>query len=228
MAKSYYLPITDKEKAVWLKNFSIKFNGYATSLGFTAADATAVANDSAAFSYMLDVIEAFKSETQERVGFKDILRDGPLGAVIGAMPSVPVFPAAPAGVPAGVFPRVNAIVKRMKAHPAYTEAIGKDCGIIGAETVIVAAVLKPVLAVSKEGGNVIINYKKGAAAGIRLLSKRGNETEFTLLSVVNKTSFKDTRANLVAGQPETRHYCAWFIIDDEAVGQCSDDVTFVV
>lgn len=228
MAKSYYLPIADKEKAAWLKNFSTKFNGYATTLGFTAADATAVANDSAYFSYALDVVETFRSELRERTSYKDILRDGPVGAPLGALPSVPVAPAPPTAVLAGVFPRISAIVKRMKAFPTYTEAIGKDCGIIGAEMVSVAAIMKPTLTVSKEGGNVIVKYTKGTAAGIQLLSKRGTEVEFSLLAVVTKTSYKDTRPNLVTGQAETRVYKAWFIKDDEAIGQVSDDVTFVV
>lgn len=224
MSKSYYMPTADKDKAAWLRNFSSKFSTYALGLGFVPEDISSVANDSLAFAYALDVIETFKTETQERTSYKDILRDGPLGAPLGAAPSFPPLPPPAPTVAAGIFPRTSAIVKRMKAHPNYTEAIGRDCGIIGAESQNREADMKPELVLSQEGGNVIVKYTKGSAEGIKLLSKRGNETEFTFLAVVTKTTYKDTRQNLLATQPEARHYCAWFLVADEQVGQCSDEV----
>lgn len=228
MAKSYYLPNADKDKAAWLKNFSSKFSTYALDLGFVPQDISSVANDSLAFSYALDIIETFKTETQERTSYKDILRDGPLGSPLGAAPSFPPQPLLPPVVASGIFPRTSAIVKRMKAHPNYTEAIGKDCGIIGAESQTNESEMKPVLEISKEGGNVIIKYKKGSAEGIRLLSKRANETQYTFLAVATKINFKDTRPNLSLSQPENRYYCAWFLMEDEAIGQCSDEVMVVI
>lgn len=228
MAKSYYLPNADKDKAAWLKNFSSKFGTYATNLGFVPEDIVSVANDSVAFSYALDVIETFKTETQERTKYKDILRDGPIGSPLGAAPAFPPLPPPAPTVASGIFPRTAAIVKRMKAHPNYTDAIGRDCGIIGAESQNNEAEMKPDLIVSKEGGNVIVKYTKGEAEGIRLLCKRGNETEYTFLAVVTKTSFKDTRPNQNANQPETRHYCAWFLVEDQAIGQCSDEVSVLI
>lgn len=218
MSKSFYLPRADKDRAAWLKNFSSKFGTYAANLGFLPEDVASVANDSVAFAYALDVIETFKTETQERTSYKDILRDGPIGAPLGSAPSFPPLPPPAPTVAAGIFPRTTAIVKRMKAHPNYTEAIGRDCGIIGAENSNREADMKPDLVLSQEGGNINVKYTKGEAEGIKLLSKRGNETEFTFLAVVTKTSFKDTRSNLIANQPESRHYCAWYLVEDEAIG----------
>jgi hypothetical protein len=228
MAKTYYMPRIDKERAAWLKNFGVKFGGYSPTFGFVAADVTSVLNDSNMFIYSLDTIETFKTELRERTQYKDILRDGPLGSVLGAVPSVPTLPAAPAIVAAGIFPRISAIVKRIKAHPNYTEAIGKDLGIIGSESVEVFAIQKPILSITKEGGNVIIKYTRGSADGLQIFSKRGSETAFTQLAVITKTTYKDTRPNLIPGQPETRIYQAWFTKDDTIIGQISDDVTFVV
>lgn len=228
MSKSYYLPNADKDRAAWLKNFSSKFGNYSALLGFLPEDVASVANDSVAFGYALDVIETFKTETQERTSYKDILRDGPIGAPLGSAPTFPPLPPPPPTVAAGIFPRTSAIVKRMKAHPNYTEAIGRDCGIVGAESANREAEMKPDLELSQEGGNIIVKYTKGSAEGIKLLSKRANETEFTFLAVVTKTTYKDIRSNLVANQPEVRHYCAWFLMEDEAIGQCSDEVQIVV
>ena len=228
MAKSHFIPRTDKERAAWLKNFSVKFATYALSVGFTAADVTAVAADSAYFNYIIDVLEVFKAEIHERTAYKDILRDGPLGSPLGVLPSIPTLPTAPAAVPAGIFARISGIVKRIKAHPAYSDAIGKDLNIIGAEHKSSISDLKPLLEISKEGGNIIIKYKKSKMSGIRLMCKRGDETEFTMLSIVMQNKFKDTRPNLETGVPEIRKYCAWYIKNDELIGQMSDEVTFLV
>jgi len=81
-------------------------------------------------------------------------------------------------------------VKRKNAFPTYTDAIGKDCGIIGAELVTVAAIMKPIFSKSKEGGNVIIKYTKGPATGIQMPSKRGAVAEFRILAVVPKGASK--------------------------------------
>lgn len=228
MAKTYYLPDADKDRAAWLKNFSSKFSSYAPILGFTPADVASVASDSVAFAYMLEVIEYFKTETQERTRYKDILKNGPVGAALGAVPEFLPLPPPPPVVAAGVFPRVSSLVKRMKAHPNYTEAIGKDCGLIGPEQTLFKDEAKPTLDVAKVGGAVVLKYTKGTTGGIHLMSKRGSETEFSLLAVVTKTSYKDTRTNLVANQPETRHYCAWYMKNDQPIGQRSDQVSFLV
>lgn len=229
MAKTYYLPTGDRNKALWHRNFSTTFAGYASLLGFTEADVASLNNDSAAFTYVLDDMELFKSEAQERTSYKDLLRDGASGTALGPFPAVPILPKAPTAVAAGIFPRVTSMVKRIKAHPNYTEAIGRDLGIIGADDSSTQRIaLKPTLTLSTDGGAVVVKYTKGNTAGIRLLCCRGSETEFTLLATVTKPTYKDNRPNLVAGQPEQRKYCAWFLQDDQPTGQCSDEVSIVV
>ena len=232
MSQTYYLPRTDKDKAIWLKNFSAKFNGYATGLGFVAADATAIAADSAAFSYIIDQLEIFKTESKERTAYKDKLAGAAIGSPLGALPTIPTLPAAPASVPAGIFTRISGTVKRIKGHPSYNEAIGKDLGIIGtvAATPGYAKIVsgKPTITLAINGGKVEVKYKKGDAEGIQLFSKRGNETEFSLLSVVTKHLYTDKRPNLTASQPEKREYLAYYMQDDEPIGQSSDSVSVVI
>lgn len=228
MAKTYYLPTGDRDKAQWLRNFSTTFAGYASLLGFTEADVTSLNNDSVAFAYILDDVELLKSEARERTSYKDLLRDGGT-AVLGAFPTLPTLSTTPTAVAAGIFPRVANMVKRIKAHPNYTEAIGRDLGIIGAEEGAGQRIaLKPTVTLSTDGGVVVVKYIKGHTAGIRLMCCRGSETEFTLLATVTKPMYKDSRPNLVAGQPEQRKYCAWYLQDDQPTGQCSDEVSIVV
>lgn len=228
MALSYYLPRADKEKAIWLKNFSIKFNSYATSFGFVAADATAIAADSAALTYMLDLLEVFKTEAKERTAYKDSLVDGPLSSNVAPLPTLPVLAAAPPAVAPGIFIRVTAVVNRIKAHPAYTQAIGQDLGIIGAESAEKLAVEKPALIITKNGGALQVKYKRGDADGLRLFCKRTGESEFSLLAVINKPVYEDIRPNKVTGQPETREYLAYYMQNDKQIGQSSDTISIVI
>lgn len=230
MAAKTFLPNRDKERSIWLKNFSTKFASYYLLFGFVIADLNALAADSAAYAWILETIELFKTEAKERTSFKNILRNGPIGTTLGAYPSLPTLPAVPAtAVTAGVFPRVSNLVKRIKAHPNYTKAIGEDLGVEGVDVdTFLSEEDKPVLTLSKNGGNVIVKYVKGNADGIHLYCKRGEETDFTLLAVVTKNAYKDTRPNKTAKQPETREYYAWFMKNDEITGTDSDTAEIVV
>lgn len=228
MAGGSFIPRADKDKAVWLKNFANKFSGYATTFGFVAADVTSVNNDSASFSYQLDILELFKTETQERTAYKDLLRDGPLATVAVPAPGLPTIPAAPVAVAPGIFVRISNIAKRIKAHPAYTDSIGKDLGIISSATVQALAETKPTLKLSTDGGQIVVKYIKNGMPGIRIMAKRASETDFTLLAVVTQATYKDTRTNATPGTPEIRQYCAWYFDKDEPVGQCSDVVSITV
>jgi len=229
MAAITYVPRTDRDKSIWLKNFALKFVNYSTLFGFVLADSTSVNNDAGAFAWILDSIETFKSEFKERISFKSILRDGPLGSTLGAYPSLPTLPATPTAVAAGIFPRISGIVKRIKAHPAYTVSIGKDLGIEGVDVAKFLSVSdKPTLSLTKSSGKVTVKYTKGKAGGIYLYCRRGTETDFTLLAVVTKSTYNDTRPNLVNNQPETREYYACFMKNDEVQGNDSDVAEVVV
>lgn len=228
MAGATFIPRADKDKAAWLKNFANKFSGYATTFGFTAADVTAVNNDSISFSYQLDILELFKTETQELTAYKDLLRDGPLATVPVPSPSLPIIPPAPTPVAPGIYIRISNIVKRIKAHPAYTESIGKDLGIVASASATIMSETKPKLKLSTDGGLILVNYVKNGMPGIRLLGKRASEMQFTLLSVVTQSVYKDIRPNAVPGTPEIRQYLAWYFDKDEPVGQISDVVSITI
>ena len=61
----------------------------------------------------------------------------------------------------------------------------------------------PVL--SARNGAVEIAYPKSNLDGVEIRSKRGGESESTLLTHDTKSPYVDTRPNLVPG-PETRYY----------------------
>ncbi|MEK6614620.1 MAG: hypothetical protein AABZ32_00685 [Bacteroidota bacterium] len=89
-----YIPPTDSAKVIWLNNFSAKIGGYASLFGISPEEITSVEQDAAAFSYWVGQVQLFITEKEERVAYKNLLRDGPIGSAGGTAPSVPGCPAA--------------------------------------------------------------------------------------------------------------------------------------
>lgn len=231
MANSRYIPNSDQGMLNWLKNFSATFATYAQQFGFGQQVVDSVKNDLSAFEYILELLEVFKSETKERTAYKEILKNGPLGAPLGNFPTLNELPPVPAVVPAGLIPRISSIVKRIKAHPLYTEAIGQDLGVVASALSASGQQsdsAKPQLSLTKMAGKIRIKYIKGKFQGIQLFSRRGSEKDFSLLANVTLTSYDDTRLNLQTGTPETREYYACYLLKDQLVGLNSDVVSEVV
>jgi hypothetical protein len=223
--KQSYLPSADKDRVVWLKNFSAKFTPYATSLGFIAADATAIANDTTMFTYLVDMVELFKSEQGKRVAYKNLVSNGDLSTPVATVPSVPALPAAPAAVPAGIFKRLAKVVQRIKNHPNYNDAIGQDLGIIASPNTIDIETMKPVLKGGLDAGRPLIKWKKGDADSIDIYVNRNDDKGFVFLANDSQPDYIDTLPLPVSGIWE---YKAIYKIADEQVGEFSDIIAITV
>lgn len=218
-----YLPTTDAELAVWYNNFNLKIPTYATLFGLVAGDTAAIANDTAAIIYMINQVELSKVNTQDRVAYKDLIKKGPIGAVGGAYPGSFVPPTTPAVIVLpGINPRMRLLVKRLKAHPAYTVAIGEDLGIVR-DVVVGPVIPKPTgSARSLIGSQVQIKFVKSTFSGVMVESKRGSETAWSVLGTYIRSPFVDTRAPLIAGQPEVRNYRMVYVVGNDQTGDASD------
>jgi len=222
MRKKSYLPSTDHDKVVWLNNFATKFTVLSPSLGFVAADITSVNNDAAMFAYLITLVETFTTEKEERVNYKNLIRSGPIGTV-GVFPTMPAISAAPVSVPAGVFLRIANIVQRIKAHTNYTEAIGRDLGIIGAEQTLDIAAMKPVLKLQTSGWHIEVQWVKDHADAIRIEVNRGAGWQFLAIDTMPNYTDSSITENHI-----TLQYRAMYIIHDELVGQWSDVASITI
>ncbi|MCE2996362.1 MAG: hypothetical protein ACK5RG_18330 [Cyclobacteriaceae bacterium] len=218
MAKDHYLPRTDEGKLIWINNFSAKIGNYVNTVGLTAADVTSAKNDAAMFAYLVNAAEVFTTAKEQRVNFKNLIKDGPLGKPLGLVPDTPVLGTKPADVAPGIFPRLAQLVQRIKNSAAYTEAIGKDLGIIGAKLVVDFDALKPKLKLVMKGGQVEVQWTRGDADAVYIEVDRGNGT-WQFLAVDTVPHYTDT-------MPITTHamwkYRAIYLIRDERVGHWSD------
>ena len=200
---------SDSELATTLTNTGIKLAPLAISLGLTAADATAVSNDAtalrAAVADCLDKHTTAKAVSQSRTTLRSTIEK-----------------------------RSRTLLKRIKASPNYTAAIGQQLGIVSATNSISALVatasngsadVRPVLKGIVNGdGTISVKFTKQGYSGVMLYSRRGGETRFTLLGKQLCSPCVDARPNLVSDEPETREYRALYLDNDQTVGQASDTV----
>jgi len=121
------------------------------------------------------------------------------------------------------------MAQRIKSSNGYTDAMGVELGIIGtAEAGGDLETIKPTLKSKIVGGNIIISFDKQKMDGVKLYSKRGSETEFTFLDVDTSSPYEDNRTKLNAASPEERQYYAYYLYDDQQVGQQSDVLKIIV
>lgn len=120
------------------------------------------------------------------------------------------------------------LTKLIKSIPGYSEDIGEMLGIEGSELVLALANVKPVLTANYEGLNVVLRFKKQGTQGIKIFSRRGDETEFSFLAIDTESPYIDSRPKLDSMRPEKREYQAIYVYKDEPVGNMSDIVRYTI
>ena len=224
MSKSVsYLPRPDKDRVVWLNNFASKFAQVAPTLGFTTGEVTSVNNDSAMFAYLVIQVELYTTAKEQRVDYRNLIKEGPIGSPAGVMPVAPTTGTVPTVVGPGIFPRISQLVGRIKNMPNYTDAIGRDLGIIATTPVIDPSTWKPALKLMMQGGQVEIQWTKGDADALRIETDPGTGWQF--LAVDTVPHYQD---NTPITGPALRKYRAMYLLEDQLVGQWSDVASITV
>jgi hypothetical protein len=121
------------------------------------------------------------------------------------------------------------ISKRIKSSKNYTQAIGDDLGIVGSEILVKnTSDLKPELKAVLNGQDIVIRFKKEGTDGIKLFSRKGEETEFSFLSFDTHSPYIDNREKVDPTKPEQREFYAYFFESDIEIGLRSDIIKVVV
>ena len=140
---------------------------------------------------------------------------------MGGLPVLPTLAGAPATVEADIFGRIAALVARIKNCPGFTEAIGQDLDIIGAEQTIDLASLKPALKLTLQAGRPNVGWTKQGMDGVEIWVDRGTGT-FAFLAVDTVPDYLDTAPLPAPGASAAWKYKAIYRLSDEPVGQWSD------
>ena len=221
MAKDDWLPNREDELLPWFNNFNTKIPGYAVTLDLNPGDVTTVADDTAMLEFAVNGVAIYKAEQREWVDFKNLDLYGPLGRPTPAVPTAPVL-VPPTVVAPGIIPRTRALVARIKAHPNYTEVIGEDLGIIGAEQAAPGLVKPTGGAEALPKHEVRITFVKRGHDGVDIESQRAFETTWSYLAFDVFSPYLDNRPPLVPDQPEERRYRLRYRDNDLPVGEYSD------
>ena len=218
-------PNPDQSFVQLLQTLDAKLPGYAVTLTIPAGDLTQLHQDRLWFEFAVLQVDLFKSEYAERTEYKNLLRKGPVGAPTNGWPSLDsiIFPPNVPPAP-GIEPRTRALIRRIKAHHNYTEAIGQDLTII-VSTPAPPEVIKPtVRAVALPNCCSKLTYPKGPFDGVLAQSLRG-EGAWETIGVKMRATFTDDRPPATAGQPEIRQYRLRYMQGDTPVGEWSDVVS---
>jgi hypothetical protein len=212
-----------------LKNFANKISTYSTALGLTAAEVTAIKADAAAFDYLLSNQEAVQTFAQTYTAYKNLLRKGGQ-SVLGALPTAPVFAAAPAMPAPNVESRFRSLTQRISNSSAYTTAIGEDLGIEGPSAAAAKATMtagKPVFFIELSlGGHPNLRWTKGKFDGVEIWKDSG--TGFTKLDRDMRPDYIDKSNLPAAGIAAVWKYKMIYLLNDEPIGNWSDVVSVTV
>jgi hypothetical protein len=227
MAEAKYIPTTDADKAVWLNNFSMKLNVYASTLGVSALELTNLQKDNAAYQYVINLLELYRNSVLCLTGYKNMMKHS-VGQHIGAIPLISPSPAPPPAVPEGIFDRVTKLASRIKSTPTYNAHIGSDLGIIGSTSATDIDTMQPQLRVKLNVGKPHIKWTKGIADATDLYADRNDGLGFLLIGRFTRNNYIDTTLLPTNKNFEEWHYKAIYVIADKPVGQHSGVVSVVV
>lgn len=202
--KEDYIPKSDGDLNTWETNFADKVGAITTTLGIPALDVNpvtdAITQHQTAYNNSFTADAAAVAAKSEKKKFKK-----------------------------QAIELLRALANRIKAAPGYTETMGNTLRIIGVDTDFDPATAKPHVKLSLEGNNVVIEFNNPREVdGVKIFSKRGNESAYTFLATDTESPYIDNRANLVAGVAEQRKYYAFFFDDDAEIGLQSDEVSISI
>ncbi len=221
MPNTTSIPSDDANKSVFLQQLSTQLPSYASTLELSSNEVTKVAAASAWFDYLLSSQEVAQNYSHAIFSLKRILRDGPANTDI-ALPVLPILPLAPTSTPfSGIFGFVGPLITRIKKHPNYTEAIGKNLGIIAASKPVVDITsLQPILSVDIQGGHPVLSWKSNGTDALEIEVDHGTGV-FVLLTIRMSSGYQDNTPLPASGSACVWKYRAIYHINDKQVGHWS-------
>ena len=209
MKRQDYYPSRIADQGDWLQNYATKLSNYAPNLIIPPGEMGASMDDARWCAYVLGLwlpsVRAFSPSTTDAV-------DAVLTGTDPAVVTLPTFlaPTLPGGVVAqkpGALTRIFTMVGRIKKDPAYTEMMGTDLGIVGAQESEQHAAPKFTAVVQDGIGvqTVKLGFFKYTHMGVYIESRR-NAGAWEFLGIDTVSPYMDERALLAPATPEMREY----------------------
>lgn len=230
MSDSDYMKTRHSDFAAQLQTFALHIGSYAEALNLTSAQIMTQATDAAYFQQVLKSQEIANKQALQWTAWRTLIREGGSSDLAAAPTPVNLTGSVPPVAP-GVEPRFRALVKHIKAQPAYNTGIGE---ILGIERPTSAppdfSQLKPQLRLELRGDGVLIRWgwqgNRAHLSMIELQVSQGDTKAFETLAYDTTPDYLDTSA--MPSTPTRRTYRAIYRAEDQRVGLWSDEVAITL
>lgn len=219
-----WFPAALGARADWFNNFYVQFAIIAIELGFVLSDVTTLEADNQMMQFLVDANDQMNSVIDGSRQFRMVMTEGTVGS------PEPIWPTQFAGSPplpmvaAGIFERLDNLVKRIRVSPTYSPEIGALLGIIPSKAPDVAPNdMKPDPSLRAMPGNIVeADFVRGKTDGIdiQMMIDKSEHWEnagrfFKSPAVLN---IPQNTENL----PRSVQIRARYLIGNSPVGQYSD------
>lgn len=218
--KPNYLPRGLQALAAWFANFNLQFAAFAATLGFDAAQVTAVQNDNNMVQYLAEADTAFKANIDGFRGFRDETLYGDVDGQTATLPA-PNLPAAPAAVSIGIIERLINLVDKIKVSDNYTGEIGNQLGIIPPELERRAEEIPIIKAEAVPDSKISVRFTRSHTDGVAIETKFANGENWNKHGNFGKSpAVLDIERN-AGNSPQVVQVRARFLDGNSAVGNYS-------
>lgn len=190
-----YFPIKESDRREWYLSFQTNFPAFGASLNLSQQEISDWGGKLRTFLNHIDHVSQKERELETSHTERDEYRKIEMALLHQA-------------------------IKHWKSHPNYTKAMGE---LLNIETTVSIKTPKNVSArtldvsITAEIQKVNLTFKKSKTLMVAIYSRRGNETEFSLLRQILSNSFEDRRPNLNNAAAERREYYFTIIKNDEEI-----------
>ncbi len=192
MTSKGYLPKNEARLSDWCANFASQFAAQATALGFSAEDVTAMNETCDGVTSAISAAEEAKTTYEEKVATKKSTVNTNTTAI-------------------------REMVRRIKAAPAYTEAIGKLLGVIAEGSSFDPATAVPEITLEKSATGYDFKFNlKNYFSAVVVYRRNPGEENFSQVGIDMKPPY-----SIPTPASGTEFYFQYYK-DDQLMGQPSD------
>jgi hypothetical protein len=224
-----YFPKTLAARIAWILHYLEALVKYGQLLGISPEEIAFTKGDLGNYVWAVDIwYPIVHQDTLDNTAFKDRIGTG-TGTEPVPIPTPRPFPPPPAPLIPGTLNRLNNQVQRMKLHPAYSDGIGRELGIVATAPVVDDSPpeFTAVLEQDAKGCRVHIHCPKRHHGGIVVQSSI-NGGPWQVYGHFTRGNVYDDRPLAVPHTPETRQYRLCWWDKDQAHGDWSAVVTVLV
>ena len=203
----------------FLQNLCAKTPNYLTQLGITGADVSFLTLMCALWNSLTDYHNRAKRFAEDWTGIRKACFNGPTNSPPPAWPVWTGPATSPVGLDTGCGLKLRAIIKRWKAAPGYTEAIGQDLSIVGDEINVNPDTAQTEVEVNLKAGRPQLTAPLLGFDSVEYHVNRGSG--FELLDVSTGAPVTDQHPLPALGESDVWTYRAILRLDNQPVGQWS-------